>query len=618
MRRTSLDRLTLALLSTLIVLSAPAGAAASKVPRLGVLYFDNNTADKKLDVLQKGLADMFITDLASVRGIVVVERDKLQSILKELKLQRSRYFNKRTAVRIGKQLGATHVVSGNFAIAGDKIRIGARLIQVRTGRVLVGKKVVGAKTAIFELEQKLVALFVTGLRQATAAGGAPARSIRTYRPRRRGRTNVPNVAMLVDYSKGLDLTDKGKLRAAALRLAAVAARAPTFRLAKQRERELQRRVKLAGQRRASQMSAQARALWTKARTYVKQHKVGKNKEVAKLILGYRDLIGQLQLRALRKHLPPKRPHLVVAGKRGAVLAAIKRYLKNQLALLKDIARYAKRHTRVMANGVRYLDTFVRFPAADQQVLREAKLRTHGSARPASVSVKLARFLLMGSAFDSNRAVGTLALAPPPAILSARYLKLGESLLATVIKDQDKQAKRKVPMAEHFAIEARVVWGRALLMYGKRDAAVTKWQEVLDTYPTSRRYKNVERLVKAQLGLSRSNTMRELKRYQKGLKGCKDMDLRVGLRGTFYRRMRLMGMAGLTQTIKEIEKACRAKHQSGQARLKRFWKYLYQNAALKAGRAGQCKAFDRWIKRAVSEGLSPRSASGYRKNYTSCP
>lgn len=618
--RRSLISSTLLLSTIALTLLVGRAEASSQAPRLAVLYFDNNTADKKLNVLQKGLADMFITDLASVRGIVVVERDKLQSILKELKLQRSRFFNKRTAVRIGKQLGATHVVSGNFAIAGDKIRIGARLIRVRTGRVVIGKKVVGAKTAIFELEQKLVALFVDGLRQATGAGSAatPARPIRAYRPRRRGRTHVPNVATLVDYSKGLDLIDRGKLRAAALRLAAVSAQAPRFGLAKQRQRELKRRLKQAGKRRAMALSDQAKALRTRARAYVKRHKLDKKtpKDVAKNLLGYRVAIGRLQLRAMRKHLTISRPNLVLPGKRRDLLVALDRYVKNQLALLKAIARYAKLHTRVF-NGIPVLDRSVGLPPVDQRAMQESEL---GSIRldPAVIGIELGQLLLAGRHIGPSRKLGSLAIAPPPSMLSPRYRKIATQLLGKVVKEQDKQAKRKVPMAEYHAIRARIAWGNALLILGKREAAVAKWQEVLDKYPTSQAYKSAERLIKEQLGLKRTHTSRTLKRYRKGLKSCKDMDLRVGLRTILSKRIRLLGLAGIQTTIKEIEKACRAKHNSGQARLKHFWRYLYQSAALRVGKFRLCKRFDTLIKRAVQEGLSPRSAGLYRKNYTSCP
>ena len=46
-------------------------------------YFDNNSKDPELDVLRKGFADWLITDLSGVEGIQLVERDKLEQLVKE-------------------------------------------------------------------------------------------------------------------------------------------------------------------------------------------------------------------------------------------------------------------------------------------------------------------------------------------------------------------------------------------------------------------------------------------------------------------------------------------------------------------------------------------------------
>src|SRR5687767_1329816 len=89
------------------LISARAESADSK-RIVAVLYFDNNTGDASLDVLQKGFADMMVTDLSSVDALQLVEREKLQAIIEEQKLQRSRYFDPKTAVKLGKLVGAQY------------------------------------------------------------------------------------------------------------------------------------------------------------------------------------------------------------------------------------------------------------------------------------------------------------------------------------------------------------------------------------------------------------------------------------------------------------------------------------------------------------------------------
>src|SRR5690348_5765817 len=66
------------------LLLALLSSTATPRPVVTVLYFDNNTNDRSYDVLQKGLADMLITDLSAVEAIQVVERAKLDQLIREL------------------------------------------------------------------------------------------------------------------------------------------------------------------------------------------------------------------------------------------------------------------------------------------------------------------------------------------------------------------------------------------------------------------------------------------------------------------------------------------------------------------------------------------------------
>src|SRR5215510_15000642 len=119
-------RALLVLLAATLAASAPAAAAPARSAgpaTVTVLYFDNDTGDASLTYLGKGLADMMITDLAAVPAIQVVEREKLESLLKELKLQRTRYFDPRTAQQIGKGLGARFAVTGSFTSLAPEMRI---------------------------------------------------------------------------------------------------------------------------------------------------------------------------------------------------------------------------------------------------------------------------------------------------------------------------------------------------------------------------------------------------------------------------------------------------------------------------------------------------------------
>src|SRR4051794_31145570 len=87
-------------------------AAPPARPVIAVLYFDNNSSDADLDVMRKGLADMIVTDLVTWDTVTVVEREKLESVLAELKLQQSKRFDASTAVKVAKLIGAQYNVTG--------------------------------------------------------------------------------------------------------------------------------------------------------------------------------------------------------------------------------------------------------------------------------------------------------------------------------------------------------------------------------------------------------------------------------------------------------------------------------------------------------------------------
>ena len=572
-------------------------AQADTRPRIAVLYFDNNTGDKALDVLQKGFADMMITDLSQLPEVVVVERDRLQALVKEIKLQRSRYFDRRTALKLGKGLGAQYAIAGSFASMKPEVRIDARLLDVARGSVLLGATVVGKETELFGLEQRLVQKIARQLRVA-------------FRPARKG-GQVPDLKTLLDYSKGIALADQGKLRAASLRIAAVAKLAPKFRLARLRSSELTRRLKQAGQRRALLLDSADLELERRAVAALKKPAVKGDREATKRRLMYHALAGWMALKRLRQHLSTGSPALLLPQKRRIALPLLDAHLKAQLRYLAALGRYAKAHTQRFPNGMRHLDSYLRLDAADASLATSTGLPTSASGDVVTLTIRTAEFVLLGRARIGNK---SFTMAPPPGELRPAWRKRAYQMLTKVTKSEDAKGKAKLagwrPSA---AIEAREVYARALLLRGQRDAAVAQWQEVLDLYPTVHNYKYVETKIKKQLGLSHDHQRSQLERYEKGLKGCADMDLRVGIGGMMPLRLRLAGLPGLLATVVEVEKHCKTN-----PRARRLFSYLYSHAALSAGHHGACTLFEQLMVRFVAAGGSPRDVLGYRKNYTACP
>src|SRR4051812_39755191 len=107
-------RLRWIFVSVLLLAGLVRPAAAADPVTVAVLYFDYDGKDTELAVLRKGLAQMLISDLLGTPTIRVVERDRLQEVLDELKLQATNKIEPATAVKAGKLLGARYLVLGGY------------------------------------------------------------------------------------------------------------------------------------------------------------------------------------------------------------------------------------------------------------------------------------------------------------------------------------------------------------------------------------------------------------------------------------------------------------------------------------------------------------------------
>jgi TolB-like protein len=206
---------------TAALLAPRAAEAAGSETRVAVMEFTSAGNDSSLDQLGKGLQSMITTDLANVQSLTVVERARLRDIETELKLAHGVAFDSKTAARIGKLAGATHLFVGSFTVVGDTMRLDGRLIAVATGRVLIAEQAAGEKALFFELEQKLV-------QQVIALLGvklAPKERAALLRP------HTADFQAFQKFSEGLQAFDDGRLDAAVAALNAATALDKDFKLA---------------------------------------------------------------------------------------------------------------------------------------------------------------------------------------------------------------------------------------------------------------------------------------------------------------------------------------------------------------------------------------------------
>ena len=198
---TSPTRIALLVLASVGLLADRESAAAQAAkPTVAIMYFNNNVFTKDArdyDGLTKGVPDFLVSEMSTNPNIRVIERDQVQKLIDEQKLTSGGQVDRETAVKVGKLLGAQHMIFGGFmADPKGNFRIDARSVNVETGAIEYTDRVQDHADNVMALIGQLAGRLNSGLKL-----GAPTRTGDAG-------TRLPmRVAVL--YGKALDMADRG-------------------------------------------------------------------------------------------------------------------------------------------------------------------------------------------------------------------------------------------------------------------------------------------------------------------------------------------------------------------------------------------------------------------------
>lgn len=198
-------------LSTAVAgLALMAGTAlAQSKPTIAVLYLTNSALGAQnadMQPLSKGLADLLISSLSVNANIRVVERDRIQAVLDEQKMATDGKLDPAASVRVGKIVGAAHMVTGTFVteLKGPTLKISLHVFNTETSQVEQIVEETGRTDAILPLIDKIGAKLNAELKLPPMP--APARDEQTASVKKQEK--VPFQAVML-YSRGLDEQDHG-------------------------------------------------------------------------------------------------------------------------------------------------------------------------------------------------------------------------------------------------------------------------------------------------------------------------------------------------------------------------------------------------------------------------
>jgi serine/threonine protein kinase/tetratricopeptide (TPR) repeat protein len=112
-------------------------------PSLAVMLFNNNTGDSGLEYWRNMLADALTADLTQSRYIEVLSRERLVQVLQELGALDARVYSADILKQVAAKGGVNHLLVGDFAKAGDVVRIHIAVQDARTGRTVASESAEG-------------------------------------------------------------------------------------------------------------------------------------------------------------------------------------------------------------------------------------------------------------------------------------------------------------------------------------------------------------------------------------------------------------------------------------------------------------------------------------------
>ncbi len=162
------------------------GASAETKKSIAVLYFENMSPEKESDYFCAGMTEDIITDLSKIKELNVVSRTDVLPF-------RNREVNTR---QVGESLRVHYILEGSVRKAGNKIRITAQLIDVRSGYHIWAERYDRLIEDIFDLQDNMARSIVQALRvslsdsERESLGKKPTQDLRAYDFYMRGREQM--------------------------------------------------------------------------------------------------------------------------------------------------------------------------------------------------------------------------------------------------------------------------------------------------------------------------------------------------------------------------------------------------------------------------------------------
>ncbi len=180
-----------------------------------------NLGSGNLGPLGKGMAAMIIADLSQFNDLKVVEREKLQALLDEMKMGTTGIVDEKSAPKVGRLLQAKYVTSGTMVdLEKQNLQVASILFDAASNTPTGFQEIEGGLKEFHQVEKKIACSIVTDLGRNCDQAPEAFKKIHTK-----------SLAALTAFSYGLDYIDKDKFEEARAKLQEAVKIDPNFDLA---------------------------------------------------------------------------------------------------------------------------------------------------------------------------------------------------------------------------------------------------------------------------------------------------------------------------------------------------------------------------------------------------
>jgi len=172
---------------------------------IAVSNFDGSLLPGDLAPIAKGFSEIVSVDLSKVLSLTVIERQKINVIMDELKRGASGYVDPATAPRVGKLLGTNKVVTGTvMGLGEDGFRINGVVVKTADGTTQNPDAKEGELKELFKVQKDFVFALIDSLGITLSQGERDAIE------------EVPTESYLafLAYCRGLDYEERGMYKPA--------------------------------------------------------------------------------------------------------------------------------------------------------------------------------------------------------------------------------------------------------------------------------------------------------------------------------------------------------------------------------------------------------------------